>query len=44
MVKFMVKVKLMEKRVNNHVGKVMVAKVMSQRSAPGRNVTREIRA
>ncbi len=40
----MVKVKLMEKSVNNHVGKVMVAKVTSQSSAPGRKVTREIMA
>jgi hypothetical protein len=29
-VKFMVKVKLMENSVNNHVGSVMVAKVMTQ--------------
>lgn len=29
-VKFIVKVKLIEKRVNSHVGKVMVVKVMAQ--------------
>jgi len=43
-VKFMVKVKDMEKRVNSHVGSVIVVKVIIQRSAPGINVTREIRA
>jgi hypothetical protein len=34
-VKFMVKVKLMENRVNSHVGRVMVAKVMTQKRRPG---------
>jgi len=29
-VKFIVKVKLMEKSVNSHVGKVMVVKVINQ--------------
>lgn len=34
-VKFIVKVKLIENSVNSHVGSVMVAKVISQKSAPG---------
>jgi hypothetical protein len=34
-VKFIVKVKLMENSVNSHVGSVMVAKVISQKSTPG---------
>lgn len=36
----MVNVKLMENRVNNHVGKVIVVKVMIQYKAPGMKVTR----
>ena len=40
-VKFMVKVKLIEKRVNSHVGNVMVLNVMSQTSAPGTILTRK---
>ena len=43
-VKFMVKVQDIEKRVNSHVGSVIVVKVITQRSAPGMNVTREMRA
>lgn len=38
-VKFMVKVRLMENSVNNHVGKVIVVNVMSQNKAPGIKVT-----
>jgi hypothetical protein len=34
-VKFIVKVKLMENNVNSHVGSVIVVKVISQKSAPG---------
>jgi hypothetical protein len=34
-VKFIVKVKLMENSVNSHVGRVMVAKVINQKSRPG---------
>lgn len=34
-VKFMVKVRLIENNVNSHVGSVMVVKVMSQYSARG---------
>jgi hypothetical protein len=34
-VKFIVKVKLMENSVNSHVGSVMVAKVISQKRMPG---------
>ena len=34
-VKFIVKVKLMENSVNSHVGSVMVAKVISQKRTPG---------
>lgn len=34
-VKFMVKVKLVEKRANSTVGKVIVVKVMIQMSMPG---------
>lgn len=34
-VKFMVKVKLMEKSVKSHVGRVMVVNVMIQYSSPG---------
>lgn len=37
-VKFMVKVKLMENSVKSHVGKVMVVKVMIQYRAPGRTL------
>ena len=33
--KFIVKVKLMENSVNSHVGSIMVAKVISQKSTPG---------
>ena len=40
----MVKVKDMEKRVKSHVGRVIVVNVITQRSAPGINVTREMRA
>jgi hypothetical protein len=43
-VKFMVKVRLMEKSVNNHVGSVMVVKVMSHKRAPGRKLKTERRA
>ena len=35
MVKFIVKVKLMEKSVNSHVGRVIVANVITQKSRPG---------
>jgi hypothetical protein len=38
-VKFMVKVRDIEKRVNSHVGRVMVAKVISQKSNPGITLT-----
>lgn len=34
-VKFIVNVRLMEKSVNSHVGRVMVVKVMIQYNAPG---------
>jgi hypothetical protein len=34
-VKFMVKVKLMENSVKSHVGRVMVVKVISQKRRPG---------
>lgn len=34
-VKFMVKVKLMENNVKSHVGRVMVAKVINQKRRPG---------
>ena len=37
-VKFMVKVRLMENRVKSHVGRVIVVKVMIQYNAPGRTV------
>lgn len=37
-VKFIVKVRLMENRVKSHVGRVMVVKVMIQYNAPGRTV------
>jgi hypothetical protein len=43
-VKFIVNVKLIEKRVNNHVGKVMVQKPMVHSRACGRNVTSEVKA
>jgi hypothetical protein len=39
-VKFMVKVKLMEKRVKSHVGRVRVVKVISQYRKPGIAATR----
>jgi hypothetical protein len=47
-VKFMVKVKLIEKRVKSRVGRVMVVNVMIQYRAPGKTpktvrTTREIR-
>lgn len=42
-VKFIVKVKLIENKVKSHVGRVMVAKVMIQYSVPGSTVkTRSI--
>lgn len=37
-VKFIVKVKLVEKRVNSHVGSVMLVKVISQYRLPGSNL------
>lgn len=37
-VKFIVKVRLMENSVNSHVGKVMVEKVMIQYRAPGKTL------
>lgn len=40
----MVKVRLMEKSVNNHVGSVMVVKVISHNRAPGRKLKIERRA
>jgi hypothetical protein len=40
-VKFIVKVKLMEKSVNSHVGRVMVAKVINQKSRPGMMLRRK---
>jgi hypothetical protein len=40
-VKFIVKVKLMEKSVNSHVGRVMVAKVINQKSMPGMMLRRK---
>lgn len=43
-VKFIVKVRLMENNVNNHVGNVIVVNVMSQNKAPGMNVTAPTRA
>ena len=43
-VKFMVNVKLIEKRVNNHVGRVIVQNPMIHSKACGRNVTSEERA
>lgn len=43
-VKFSVRVRLMENRVNNHVGRVIVVKVMSHRRATGRKVKIEMRA
>jgi hypothetical protein len=43
-VKFMVKVKLSENRVNNHVGNVMVVNVMIQKRAPGMKDRTETRA
>jgi hypothetical protein len=41
----MVKVKLMENRVKSHVGRVMVAKVMTQKRRPGimRKTNRTVR-
>jgi hypothetical protein len=43
-VKFMVNVKLMEKRVNNHVGRVIVQNVTVHNRACGRNVTSDVNA
>lgn len=40
-VKFMVMVRLMENRVNSHVGRVIVAKVMSQYRTPGMMLKRK---
>lgn len=37
----MVKVRLREKSVNNHVGSVMVVNVISHRRAPGRKLKTE---
>jgi len=37
----MVKVRLMEKSVNNHVGSVIVVNVMSHNRAPGRKLKTE---
>ena len=37
----MVNVKLMENRVNSHVGNVMVLKVTSHRSSPGITLRRD---
>ena len=43
-VKFMVKVRLMEKRVNSHLGRVMVVNVTIQNNPPGIKVTSDKRA
>ena len=43
-VKFIVKVRDIEKRVNNHVGRVIVQKAMIHSRACGRNVTSEVNA
>lgn len=41
-VKFMVKVKLVEKSVNSHVGKEIEVKVMSQKRTPGITLSKSI--
>ena len=41
MVKFIVKVRLMEKSVNSHVGRVIVAKVINQKRRPGMMLRRK---
>jgi hypothetical protein len=42
--KFIVKVKLREKRVNNHVGTVIVQNPIIHSRACGRNVTSDVKA
>ncbi len=44
MVKFMVKVRLIENSVNNHVGNVIVVNVMIQNRAPGMKLATARRA
>ena len=43
-VKFIVNVKLMEKMLNKHVGRVIVQKAMVHSRACGRNVTSDVKA